>query len=89
MSEHATPSMLVRVLFFSTLAEAVGTRESLLETRHGATVGSAMAELERWYPKLAAYRPSLMLALNETWCDGEATLNDGDVLAIMPPVSGG
>lgn len=41
------------------------------------------------YPKLAAYAPHLMVAVNTEYADKDSLLHAGDEVAFIPPVSGG
>jgi molybdopterin converting factor subunit 1 len=81
--------MQVRLLFFATLKDIVGSRELRLDVPSGATVGDVLTHLEGNYPKVKAYRPIVLTAINEEYVDLSATVRDGDEVAIFPPVSGG
>jgi MoaE-MoaD fusion protein len=81
--------MQVRLLFFATLKDIVGSRELRLDVPAGATVGDVLTHLEVSYPKVKAYRPVVLTAINEEYVDLSATVRDGDEVAIFPPVSGG
>ena len=41
------------------------------------------------YPALARSVPNLMVAVNSEYAERTAALNDGDEVALIPPVSGG
>lgn len=88
MSKAATRPT-VEVLFFGALAEAVGARTTKLPAREGLKVDEALNYLEIIHPPLTKFRASCMVAINEQWCQRDETLKAGDVLAVMPPVSGG
>lgn len=40
-------------------------------------------------PAFAALPPDALLAVNQAFAKRDATLRDGDEVALMPPVSGG
>jgi molybdopterin converting factor small subunit len=40
-------------------------------------------------PRFRALPPEALLAVNQTFTDRSAPLQDGDEVALMPPVSGG
>lgn len=86
---RARASVQVDLLFFASLADVVGARRLRLELPTGATVAAALDELEGTHPKVAAYRPVLLTAVNEEYVRPQHALVDGDCLAIFPPVSGG
>jgi MoaE-MoaD fusion protein len=81
--------MQVRLLFFATLKDIVGAREMRLEVPAGATVADVLTHLEGTYPRVKNYRPIVLTAINEEYVDQSARVEDGDEVAIFPPVSGG
>ena len=81
--------MQVRLLFFASLKDIVGARQLQLEVPAGATVSDVLTRLESSYPRLKDYRPVVLTAINEEYVDQRAHVNDGDELALFPPVSGG
>jgi len=81
--------MQVRVLFFASLKDIVGARELRLEVPAGATVSDVLAHLEGTYPRVKDYRPVVLTAVNEKYVEQNAPVEDGDEVAIFPPVSGG
>ncbi len=81
--------MTVRVLFFATLADITGTRESTVDEAVCPDVASVFARFARLYPALEAHRSSMKCALNSEFTDQDALVRDGDEVAFFPPVSGG
>ena len=81
--------MQVRLLFFATLKDIVGARQLQLDVPSGSTVADLLAHLENTYPRIRDYRSIVLTALNEEYVDQAARVQDGDELAIFPPVSGG
>ncbi len=81
--------MEITILYFQTLKDKTGTESEKFPLGDGDTVASVVDRLMTQHQALAAYRPSLMLAVNEEWAAPDYTLRDGDTLALMPPVSGG
>lgn len=81
--------MHITVKCFAGCKEAVGWSERKLELRDAATVEAALDELVKQYPRLDHFRSSLMLAVNTDYANRDVILKDGDVLACIPPVSGG
>lgn len=77
--------MTIKVRFFASLAETVGTRET--ECAHGpgmtvATVWQAVTG-EPHLPE------GILCAVNHSYCDLEQELADADEVAYFPPVTGG
>src|SRR5689334_904996 len=76
--------MEVTVRLFAMLRERAGAREVTLELPEGARVSDALAELGA----IAEGLP-LVRAVNREYADENQTLDPGDELALIPPVSGG
>ncbi len=79
----------VRVCFFAQCRELAGTSEDELELSPPATVATALEELCRRFPSLREIRERVLVAVNERYASPETPLHSGDVLALLPPVSGG
>jgi molybdopterin converting factor subunit 1 len=80
----------VVVLYFAALRELLGLHEERLELP--PTVGCVRelaAFLGRRHPALVPHFSSVRFALNETFVDSAESLSDGDVVALIPPVTGG
>lgn len=80
--------MLVQVKFFALGRELVGRSELTVELPAGATVQQAVEEIKNRHERFARLN-SFVVAVNMEYADRETVLADGDVLAIIPPVSGG
>lgn len=81
--------MKVTVLLFASCRELVGTRELTMEVSPGATVQEVVDQIARCHPRLHGLSPSLQTAINEEYADRSTRLRSLDVLALIPPVSGG
>lgn len=81
--------MQCQVLLFAQLAQAIGTDRITIELSNGATVSDALNELAQKHESIAQMRNSLAVAINEQYCNANTVINDGDTLALIPPVSGG
>jgi len=79
----------VRVRFFARLADVAGTRVAELDLGEGLTAGDAYRLLCGKYPAMEGLKGSLMYAVNAEYVSAEQPLQDGDELALIPPVSGG
>ena len=85
----AGPSLRVRVLFFGAAREAAAD-EAVLSLGPGATAAEAFERLLEEYPALRRFRSALLVAVNQEYArDLGVVLEDGDELAVFPPVSGG
>jgi molybdopterin converting factor subunit 1 len=81
--------MTIRVLFFASLADITGTRETLVDAADFADVISVFDKFTKDFPSLETYRSSVLLALNSEFARPETPVKDGDEVAFFPPVSGG
>jgi molybdopterin converting factor small subunit len=78
----------VRIRLFASYAEAAGRDELDIVLATGATAGDALAAVrgQAWASRLP---PSPALAINRRYAKGAVVLQDGDEVAIIPPVAGG
>lgn len=74
-----------KVLFFAHLQDAIG--ESVMLDAAGKTVADLKAEIAEKYQ--VAKLDTVMTAINEEFSSDEEIIQDGDVIAFIPPVSGG
>lgn len=79
---------MVKIRLFAAAAEAVGRRQ-LEGDWAGKTPEEVLAALRTEYPSLAALAPTLAMAVNRKYSQPDRPLQDGDELALIPPVSGG
>ncbi|QIW21787.1 molybdopterin converting factor subunit 1 [Bacillus thuringiensis] len=77
---------MIRVLLFAYLQEEAGTNELQIE-KENITVAELKDVVAKEYnvPMTA----SIMVAINEEYANEDDTIRDGDVVALIPPVSGG
>jgi MoaE-MoaD fusion protein len=81
--------MQVRVLFFGMLRDLSGRASDSLSLPPGATLGAVLAHYEERIPQLGSLRASIAMSLNQEYAGSDATLEEGDEIGLMPPVSGG
>jgi len=81
--------MEVRVRLFATLRQQAGWNQRALTLPNGASLHDALAEIDRLYPALSIRTRTFYAAVNQEYAKGEQVLNEGDEVAIFPPVSGG
>ena len=84
-----TPQIHVQVRLFAFQKEIAGTRIVKIQLPVGAKVEAAWADLVRQFPGLRPGRESVRFARNSEYCNATDLLEDGDEVAIIPPVSGG
>ena len=88
-SNTASATCEIRVLLFSLLKEKVGASELSLTLDAPATGTDLLDRLEADHPSIADHRSSLRLAVNQEYVGTDVSLEDGDEVAIITPVSGG
>lgn len=81
--------MRIRVRLFAIQRELAGTRAVELELPAGATIEFAWRALVQLHPSLAPGRAFVRFARNADYAAADTRLEDGDELAVIPPVSGG
>ena len=82
--------MKVKVLFFGAAKEIAGAEFVEIEFPSEISAASAFEQILQKYPALREkFGKSLLFAVNQTYANGDETIENGDELAIFPPVSGG
>src|SRR5579859_3997221 len=81
--------MRVRVLLFGVLKDIFQRSEEPLELSSGATVSDLLEHYRQLAPEKGKFFHSLALAVNQQYAAPTHILEDGDEVALLPPVSGG
>ncbi len=81
--------MNVEIHFFASIREAVGTASLEWKPRGQLTVSDLFEEIVKQHPAIAAFRSSVLFAVNEGYVTPKYSLQEGDRVAFLPPVSGG
>ncbi|SFO31192.1 molybdopterin synthase sulfur carrier subunit [Chitinophaga sp. YR627] len=76
----------MRILLFGIAKDIAGA--PVITAEGITTVAALRAWLYTKYPSLERLR-SLMIAVNKVYANDEDTLQPGDEIAVIPPVSGG
>jgi molybdopterin converting factor subunit 1 len=80
--------MKINVLFFGITTDLVDASNLVLEVIDATTINDFKELLKDKYPQLENIN-SYAIAVNETYADDDLILKENDVVAIIPPVSGG
>ena len=82
--------MKLVVLYFAALRDLLALGEEQVELPvANARVQELAQYLSQRHPALAPHLSSVRFAVNETFVDLAAPLASGDVVAVIPPVTGG
>ena len=81
--------MKVKVLLFAVARERAGVEQVELDLPDAARVADALPRLAELHPGLDGIIGRARVAVNQEFSEHERALEDGDELALIPPVSGG
>jgi sulfur-carrier protein len=81
--------MKITVRLFAAAREVVGQQEVLLEIAAGADVAALKAQIASAFPHLAPLVARSLIAVNSEYAVNADRVNEGDEIALIPPVSGG
>lgn len=80
--------MKLTVLYFAAVRDLVGLSEEIVDAP-ASDVRALRAWLEEARPALAGRLGAVRFARNEAFVKDDEALAEGDVIALIPPVSGG
>jgi molybdopterin converting factor subunit 1 len=81
--------MQIQILLFASVREAAGSSRISVSLEDGARASAVIDELGRRLPDRHALLERCAIAINEEYASPAAQLTDGDIVAVIPPVSGG
>jgi molybdopterin converting factor subunit 1 len=81
-------AIAIQVRFFARLRELAGHETEALQMPPGSRLEDVYDHLRGKHPTLPP-RESVRAALNQEFADWTSTVEDGDEVAFIPPVSGG
>lgn len=79
--------MTVTVLYFAALRDLADTAQEQVDITSGVSVAEVLVQLRSQHERLRY--EGVRCALNEEFVRDDHPVFDGDVLALIPPVSGG
>ena len=87
---HGTPTRGITLLYFAAVRDALGQSEERITLPDEiCTIAELSRFLESRHPALAGRLGTVRYAVNEVFADPDTALTSGDVVAVIPPVSGG
>jgi len=87
--ERPSPSGTIRVRFFARYAELVGRAEAAVAVPLPATVGDVVRRVRDEFPGGQALPERPLAAVNLQHVKLDASVRDGDEVALLPPIAGG
>ena len=81
--------MRITIKAFASVKDSLGFSERRLDLSSGTTAEGAVRAVERELGVGIPDFDSLLFAVNEEYCRRDRVLQENDVLALFPPVSGG
>src|SRR5215469_12180977 len=81
--------MRVNVRYLGMLREIAGRDGEPVDLRDGAPLGELYESLSARLPELQQFRQAIALAVNYEYSGSDTPLQEGDEIALIPPVSGG
>ena len=81
--------MRIVVKYFSALRDITGRVQEEVDLVDGATLSQLLQWFFDTYPKAEAFKDELLVLVNGRTVDSSYVLQNGDEVALMPPVSGG
>ena len=79
----------IKILFFATLRDRAGTRETELEIEDGTTVLDLKTVLTEKYPSAGPTLDTALVSVNKEFAFDSDVIPAGAEIAVFPPVSGG
>ena len=80
--------MKIQILLFGITTDLLGTSSLEVEVPNKSTIALLKTQLLANHPQLENIH-SYAIAVNEAYASNEIELKENDVVAIIPPVSGG
>ena len=80
--------MNITILLFGILRDVVGESKLDRAVKLNATLGILRQDLAKDFPELNNYK-NYSIAVNEVYAESDWIIKENDVLALIPPVSGG
>lgn len=80
--------MAIRLRFFAGLKDELGMSEMMMGDSP-RTCEAALSFLGQRFPEASSLLSQCRFAVNGEWAAPGTSLQDGDELALLPPVSGG
>lgn len=88
LNRYKQNDMKIELLFFGIVKDIVGKSTSEFRLPNNCSIKQFKALLLEKYSKLANYN-NFSVAVNENYVEDNYRLKENDIVALIPPVSGG
>ncbi len=88
MQNECSNAIEITLLYFASLAEMAKQDEEVLAVASHATLAEVYTDLAQKYG-FDLEKSRLGVAINHEFCTWDTPLNNGDIVAFIPPVAGG
>lgn len=82
-------TITLNMLYFAMFREQIGKQQEQLTVPADTKAGDIFTLVTENYPALANMRNSTLVMVNQEYAEPDQPLQDGDEVALIPPVSGG
>jgi molybdopterin converting factor subunit 1 len=79
----------VKLLFFATIRDRMGTKSLELDVPDALTIQGLKDKLSEEYPKVKELMKSVLITINREYAFDEAVIPSNAEIGMFPPVSGG
>ncbi len=80
--------MKLKILLFGISTDLIGAKSIFFSIPPNSSVSEFKTQLQKKYPQLNEI-DSYAIAVNESYATNKTLLKENDLIAIIPPVSGG
>jgi len=81
--------MKIVVKYFALFRDITGTDQDTVVIGDESRVSDLLGSIRSKYPEMDRTKRDVLVSVNRNFASHEVRLNDGDEVAIFPPVSGG
>ena len=79
----------VTILYFASYRDQAGTQQEIFDVPTDSDLGTIIEMVCNSHKNIIACQKNIVAAVNEEYQDHKHKISDGDIIALIPPVSGG